>query len=61
MSPGLHGSRPGLTWDTVKAEAAVKKQAVLGARILCPGHGPAVLDAADMFPTELAISAPTPL
>lgn len=47
---GLHGSRPGLTWDAAKAESAVKRQAALGARIVCPGHGPVVTDAAGKFP-----------
>ena len=47
---GLHGSRPGLTWDAAKAEAAVKKQAALRPQIVCPGHGPVVTDAAGKFP-----------
>jgi hypothetical protein len=28
----------------------VKKQASLGARIVCAGHGPVVMDAAGKFP-----------
>jgi glyoxylase-like metal-dependent hydrolase (beta-lactamase superfamily II) len=48
---GLHGSRPGLTADQGKAQEAVKRQAALGARIVCPGHGPVIRDAAGKFPT----------
>lgn len=47
---GIHGSRPGLTWDAAKAEQAVKRQAALGARIVCSGHGPVVKDAVGKFP-----------
>ena len=47
---GIHGSRPGLTWDAAKAEQAVRRQAALGARIVCSGHGPVVMDAAGKFP-----------
>jgi glyoxylase-like metal-dependent hydrolase (beta-lactamase superfamily II) len=47
---GLHGSRPGLTWDETKAKEAVKKQSLLSARIVCSGHGPVVMDAAGRFP-----------
>jgi glyoxylase-like metal-dependent hydrolase (beta-lactamase superfamily II) len=47
---GIHGSRPGLTWDDPKARQAEKKQASLGARVVCPGHGPVVKDAAGKFP-----------
>jgi hypothetical protein len=32
------------------AQEAVKKQAGLGARILCSGHGPVIMDAAGKFP-----------
>ncbi len=46
----IHGSRPGLTWDDAKARESEKKQAALGARIVCSGHGPVVLDAAGKFP-----------
>ncbi len=49
---GLHGSRPGLTWDDAKARASERKQAGLGARIVCPGHGPVVTDAAGKFPVQ---------
>jgi glyoxylase-like metal-dependent hydrolase (beta-lactamase superfamily II) len=47
---GLHGSRPGLTWDEVKARESERKQAALGARIVCTGHGPVVMDADGKFP-----------
>jgi glyoxylase-like metal-dependent hydrolase (beta-lactamase superfamily II) len=47
---GIHGSRPIFTWDETMAKEAVKKQAALGARILCSGHGPVVMDAAGKFP-----------
>jgi glyoxylase-like metal-dependent hydrolase (beta-lactamase superfamily II) len=47
---GLHGSRPGNTWDMDKANASVRKQAALGAHIVCSGHGPVVMEAAGKFP-----------
>jgi glyoxylase-like metal-dependent hydrolase (beta-lactamase superfamily II) len=47
---GIHGSRSGLTWDDARARLAERRQAVLGARILCPGHGPVIMDAAGKFP-----------
>lgn len=47
---GLLGSRPGITWDEQQARASEHKQAALGARIVCSGHGPVVMDAADKFP-----------
>lgn len=47
---GLRGSRGANTWDQDKANAAVRKQAALGARIVCSGHGPVVMDAAGKFP-----------
>jgi len=47
---GLHGSRPGLTWDEVKARESERKQAALGARVVCTGHGPVVMDAQGKFP-----------
>jgi glyoxylase-like metal-dependent hydrolase (beta-lactamase superfamily II) len=46
----IHGSRPGLTWDDARAREAERKQAALGARIVCSGHGPVVMDAAGKFP-----------
>ncbi len=47
---GVHGSRSGLTWDDAKAKEAVRKQSALGARIICSGHGPVVMDAMGKFP-----------
>jgi glyoxylase-like metal-dependent hydrolase (beta-lactamase superfamily II) len=44
------GSRPVFTWDAELAQAAVKKQASLGACILCSGHGPVIMDAEGRFP-----------
>lgn len=46
----LEPSRPGLTWDRAAADASVRKQAPLGARIVCSGHGPVVSDAQGKFP-----------
>jgi glyoxylase-like metal-dependent hydrolase (beta-lactamase superfamily II) len=46
----LRGSQGANTWDQAKADAAVQKQAALGARIVCAGHGPVVMDAAGKFP-----------
>jgi glyoxylase-like metal-dependent hydrolase (beta-lactamase superfamily II) len=46
---GIHGSRSGLTWDDAKAKEAVRKQSALGARIVCSGHGPVVMDATDKW------------
>jgi glyoxylase-like metal-dependent hydrolase (beta-lactamase superfamily II) len=47
---GLRGSRGANNWDQPKSDASVRKQAALGATILCSGHGPVVLDAAGKFP-----------
>ena len=47
---GIHGSRSGLTWDNAKAREAEKKQAALGAHIVCSGHGPVVMDATGKYP-----------
>ncbi len=47
---GLQGSRPGITWDEAKARESERKQAGLGARIVCSGHGPVVMDALGKFP-----------
>jgi glyoxylase-like metal-dependent hydrolase (beta-lactamase superfamily II) len=47
---GIRGSRPGLTWDDAMAREAERKQATLGARIVCSGHGPVVMDATGKFP-----------
>jgi glyoxylase-like metal-dependent hydrolase (beta-lactamase superfamily II) len=51
---GLQGSRPGITWDETKARASERRQAGLGAQIVCSGHGPLVKDAAGKFPFDLA-------
>ncbi len=47
---GLYGSRPANTWDEASAAESVRKQAALGASIVCPGHGPVVTDAQNKFP-----------
>jgi len=47
---GLRGSTGAGTWNQSKADEAVRKQAALGARIVCSGHGPVVMDAGDKFP-----------
>jgi hypothetical protein len=47
---GLQGSRPGITWDETRARASERKQAALGAQILCSGHGAVVMDAKGKFP-----------
>jgi glyoxylase-like metal-dependent hydrolase (beta-lactamase superfamily II) len=47
---GLRGSRGANNWDQAKSDESVRKQAALGATIICSGHGPVVMDAADKFP-----------
>jgi len=47
---GLQGSRPAVTWDQMKANESVVKQAQLDARIVCSGHGPVVMDAKGKYP-----------
>jgi len=47
---GLQGSRRGVTWDETRARESERKQAGLGARIVCTGHGPVVKDAEGKFP-----------
>jgi glyoxylase-like metal-dependent hydrolase (beta-lactamase superfamily II) len=47
---GIHGSRPAVTWDAARAKEAVRKQAALGAQIVCSGHGPVVRDAVGKYP-----------
>jgi glyoxylase-like metal-dependent hydrolase (beta-lactamase superfamily II) len=49
---GLQGSRPMYTWNSVKATDAVRRQAALGARIVCPGHGPVIRNAEGKFPSK---------
>ncbi len=41
---GLRGSSGANTWDQVRADESVRRQAALGARIVCPGHGSIVRD-----------------
>lgn len=47
---GLQGSRPGITWNEANARESERKQAGLGTRIVCSGHGPVVMDATGKFP-----------
>lgn len=47
---GLVRSVQALTWDEPKADESARKQAALGARIVCPGHGSPIMDAAGKFP-----------
>ncbi len=47
----LVGSLPALTWDAEKAAESVRKQAALGARVVCSGHGPVVSNALGKMPT----------
>ena len=47
---GLRGSTGSNNWDQEKSDASVRRQAALGARIVCSGHGPVVMDAAGKFP-----------
>jgi len=47
---GLYRSVIDNTWDHVKAIESVRKQAALGASIVCPGHGPVITDAVGKYP-----------
>jgi glyoxylase-like metal-dependent hydrolase (beta-lactamase superfamily II) len=47
---GLRGSSGANNWDQAKSDESVRRQAALGARILCSGHGPVVMEAAGKFP-----------
>jgi glyoxylase-like metal-dependent hydrolase (beta-lactamase superfamily II) len=47
---GLHPSVRDNTWDNTKAIESVRKQAALGALIVCPGHGPVIKDALGRYP-----------
>jgi glyoxylase-like metal-dependent hydrolase (beta-lactamase superfamily II) len=47
----LYPSREAVTWDRNKADESVRRQAGLGAKIVCPGHGPVIMEAQDKFPT----------
>lgn len=46
----VRGSRGANTWDQPKADASVRRQAVLKPQIVCPGHGDIILDASYRFP-----------
>lgn len=47
---GLRASRSRNNWDQTLADASVRKQSMLGAQIVCPGHGPIIKDAGNRFP-----------
>ena len=47
---GIYGSRPMVTWDEARAKESARKQAELGASIVCSGHGPVIRDASGKFP-----------
>ncbi len=47
---GLRGSRGMNNWDQAQSDGSVRKQAALGAQIVCSGHGPVVRDAEGKFP-----------
>ena len=47
---GLRASRSRNNWDQTLAEVSVRKQAALGAQIVCPGHGPVIREAGSRFP-----------
>jgi len=47
---GLRTSRSRNNWNQALANESVKKLSMLGAQIVCPGHGPVVKDASRKFP-----------
>jgi glyoxylase-like metal-dependent hydrolase (beta-lactamase superfamily II) len=47
---GLRGSTGANNWDQAKSDESVRKQAALGANIVCSGHGPVMMDAKGKFP-----------
>lgn len=49
---GLYRSVKDNTWDHAKAIESVRKQAALGASIVCPGHGPVIKDALGRYPQD---------
>jgi glyoxylase-like metal-dependent hydrolase (beta-lactamase superfamily II) len=46
----LSGSKGTYTWDREKADASMRLQASLGAKIVCVAHGKVVMDAIGKFP-----------
>jgi glyoxylase-like metal-dependent hydrolase (beta-lactamase superfamily II) len=46
----LRGSSGANNWDQAKSDESVRKQAALGAQILCSGHGTVVMEAEGKFP-----------
>ena len=57
----LVGSHGAVTWDQGRADRSVRKQAALNARIVCPGHGPVIMDAIGKFPLGLGRFAVSPV
>ena len=49
---GFRASRSRNDWDQALAGVSVRKQAGLGANIVCPGHGPVIWDAGRKFPVS---------
>ena len=47
---GFRASRSRNDWDQALAGVSVRKQAGLGAQVVCPGHGPVVWEAGAKFP-----------
>ena len=47
---GLRGSTGANNWDQAKSDESVRKQAALGAQIVCSGHGAVVMEAVGKFP-----------
>jgi glyoxylase-like metal-dependent hydrolase (beta-lactamase superfamily II) len=47
---GLRGSTGANNWDQEKSDESVRRQAALGAHILCSGHGAVVMDVEGKFP-----------
>jgi glyoxylase-like metal-dependent hydrolase (beta-lactamase superfamily II) len=51
---GFRASRSRNDWDQALALVSARKQAGLGAQIVCPGHGPVVWEAGRQFPISAA-------
>lgn len=49
---GLRASRSRNNWDQSLVNGSAMKQAVLGAQIICPGHGPVIKGADIKFPNS---------